>query len=196
MNIHLLFHVFPTFVRKTCTISGWQIYHIVDTLCAALQKDFIFHTNTGIRFKFKSTNDETITGNICEINSCMWSSKMVKKGGEYVDSQFFPTSDSDRGDNHSWSISIRGPPITRSTARGPQHPCCSGRMLYHTHMCLNIGLKRLTLKTCTMDSPIIQTLLTEIGFPVLSVQTQSMKEGIALAPIQIWSLQINSHWLG
>jgi len=41
------------------------------TFCTIFQEDFFFHTNTGIRFMHKSTNDEKISENICEINSCV-----------------------------------------------------------------------------------------------------------------------------
>jgi len=43
---------------------------------------------------FESTNDETITGNICEINSCVIFKDGAKRG-KY--SWFLPTSDSDHG---------------------------------------------------------------------------------------------------
>jgi len=49
-------------------------YHqsnIAVTFCTILQQDYIFPTNTEIKFMLKSTNDETITGNISQINICM-----------------------------------------------------------------------------------------------------------------------------
>ena len=47
-------------------------------------RDFIFHTNTGIRFILKSANNETITGN-----------KTDAKRSEYMDSLFSSPTDSD-----------------------------------------------------------------------------------------------------
>ena len=57
---HALF-LADEYYQSNITVTFWTI----------LLKDFIFNTNPGIRFIFKSTNDERITENICEIKSCM-----------------------------------------------------------------------------------------------------------------------------
>ena len=64
---------------------------------------------------FKSTNNETITGNICEINIIF---KDGEKRGQYIDS-LLPRPPSVT----MMTISIHGPPITQSTACDPQHLC-------------------------------------------------------------------------
>ena len=68
----------PSSEKHALLAEEYYQSNIAVTFCTLLQKDFILHTNTGIRYMFKSTNDEIITWNIYEINSCMQSSRMAK----------------------------------------------------------------------------------------------------------------------
>jgi len=78
-------YIFTDVYLCTCTYESSDIgssekhalylvdeYHQIKmalTFHAILQKDFIFHSGK-VRFMFKSINDETIIGNICELNNC------------------------------------------------------------------------------------------------------------------------------
>jgi len=68
----------PSSEKHALLAEEYYQSNIAVTFCTLLQKDFILHTNTGIRYMFKSTNDEIITWNIYEINSCMQSSRTVQ----------------------------------------------------------------------------------------------------------------------
>jgi len=72
IHLHLLVHIFLPLSEKHALflVDEYHQSNIAVTFCTFLWTDFIFHTNTEIRFMFKSTNDETITGSICEINNC------------------------------------------------------------------------------------------------------------------------------
>jgi len=61
MSVHLLVHIFSTFIWKKHALFLADEYHqsnMAVTFCAILKKDYIFHSNAEVRFMYKSTNDE------------------------------------------------------------------------------------------------------------------------------------------